>query len=111
MSKLIYGTNSVSVEDPKKACELVNPVLKHIFEGWGYKDMSTTTEKIIKFTTPGEAYHLSLTYSDMRKIAELLERAAKLLETGGQRALFHPFVNQTEVDKWLADFEKFQNGK
>lgn len=107
MSKLIYGTNSVSVEDPKKACELVNPVLKHIFEGWGYKNMTTTTEKIIKFTTPGEAYHLSLTYSDMRKIADLLERAAAII---GDLELFENINSPYGAAEWIADFEKFQKG-
>lgn len=49
--------------------------------------------------------------AEERQMAELLERAEKLFSSGTQKALYHPFKDRTEVDVWLADFEKFQKGK
>lgn len=49
--------------------------------------------------------------ADERRMAELLDRAEKLFNSGTQKALYHPFKDKTDVDVWLADLEKFQKGK
>ena len=93
-TKLVYGESSVYVEDTKAACKAVEPELRRILEGWGYKNMSTTTERIKNGLYP-------LT-DELKVMAELLERAMNAI---------HTTVTPDELDRLKADFERFQKGE
>lgn len=82
-----------------------DPSSQPILLGKGFK-VSTTTE-LIKDGSINYAHRNRI----LIPMAELLERAEQLFKSGVQKALYHPFKDKTEVDTWLADFEKFQKGE
>lgn len=67
--------------------------------------MSTTTERIKEFSKQGVGYQISVTFSDMGRMAELLERADEII------AMSLPMTERYGGREWLADFAKFQEGK
>jgi hypothetical protein len=75
----------------------------------GKINMSTTTERIKEFSKQGVGYQISVTFSDMGRMAELLERAASYIKQG--KIKFAPNTTNADIDVWLADFERFQKGE
>lgn len=97
-----------------------DPMSPHIMLGKGFKVSTTTYAQIKKLSRTQKIIRIDKNYPNSTlfavqaensaiEMAELLERAASYIKQG--KIKFTPNTTNSDVDVWLADFERFQKGE